>query len=446
MLLKYNLNNTNNLKKVVKMGTNFIQNGETVIDMAPEEMAVDTSALEDLLSSMSGDEGSYINVWEEITGYRDKTFIDCFPSDQFSYSELLKHIQRTYGGGNYRLMVYGKGGIQKGGNKLVRIKSAIGDKSAPASSTGGGDTIALIMREMKEQNATMMAMMRDSMQAQQPKSNMEMLQELQLMKAIMQPDQPQNGGGVGEIIKTIKSLKELELIGVSDDSSDTSMEKLIGIAGSLVQKAVDTPTPSPQPVNRSAQPMTKPQRQPRQNQAHPQPEEQDDMMIRMGIAAILNFIKGGAEPWEPLDLIFQQIPEGKIKEFLLEPDSIDELIKLNAELAQHKPWLLDLAEHIKGALGMPSKFADEYEGHPNKSANDTDDKETASEFTVDDFPSERPLSSDEKRDIIGDHLIIENEGAIVEEPKIAEKPVKDAKQPKAKKAVTRSRRNSKAVV
>jgi len=132
--------------------------------------------------------------------------------------------------------------------------------------------------------------------------------------------------------------------------------------------------------------------------------ETENMILKMGIEMLLAYARQGSVHDQAIDLIWSQVPESQIKSFLCQPDSIEKLIAINKGVAEYKDWFVNLGEHMKASLGMESKYAADYEND----AQEENAPAGESGVTVSDFPTEPPITSEERLSIAGDRLTLDD--------------------------------------
>lgn len=373
----------------------------------PEEMTESeqkTQQFADILSE-KGEAGKIV-VHREDDGPNSKS-VACgqYRADKYDFFDLQDHIQRTYGGGDYRFRLYEHGRIVA--SKVVSLAHPI--NGGTAEQANGFENKMLEMIE--GQNRRMEEFMRSSQGGGTPKTTMELLQEMQIMREVFDPRQaPTNP--MQEMLTTLTAFKELGFINTDGGGGDTpGFEKLLSMGADLVSKAADKsqqeparlPNPQPRPRLRRPAPPTPQQmaalksEQRRLRNPKISIEEQEKMkMLKLGLQMLLQYARTNASHDDALDLIWAQVPESQIKDFLCQPDSLQTLASISTEVLEHKQWFEDLAEHAKASLGMPSKFADQYEP--------AEEMEETGEFSTADFPTEEPMGSNEVREIVGDDL------------------------------------------
>lgn len=377
-------------------------------DDAPETQA--ESRTESIFSALNDDSEAYINVYREITGYRDKEFVTSVPADKYDLGELLTYLGETFGGGDYRLIGYANKKIAA--NQLVKVARKVAPKSddKPSETLGAME----MMRQMMEQNQRVIRELAERSSGAPQKTTMDMLQELALMKEVL-------GGGnqvdpfkqMGQMFGLMEQMKGLS--GASEPvGGDGELGSLMGMVGKLAEAAKfqgqaqqrytppqpqlqhnpqmrlpQQPQPRPQPTPEQLQAnlmATQQRQQMQQQQPQQKPQEKDDMfMLKMGLASLIESAKEKIDAGEMAEKVLNLLPESQIKEFLMSDNSIQQLAQINGKVLEHKEWFTDLAEHLKAALGMPSKFADLW-------------GEESLEETVANFPNTPPPTSEEMRD------------------------------------------------
>lgn len=316
-------------------------------------------------------------IYREITGYRDKELVTSLPADKFDLGELVVYLQSNYGGGDYRIIGYKNKKIAA--NQLIKIAHKIAKDADKPSETLG---IMEMMRQMNEQNQRIIRELAERQNGQPQKSTMDMLQEMALMKEVMG-----TGSAVDPMAMMTQTMGMLKDLGVLDrgesggGGGDSQLSSMMGMVGKLAEAAKNQPQQMQQQMPQQQRPLIPQQirQNPQARQPYPpappipmQPQrpqispelidhqimEQIQMnpMLKAGIEMLYSYAKDKADAGEVAARILDMIPENEIKAFILSPKSFTTLCALKRELVDHKAWFDDLSEHVKAALGLPSKL------------------------------------------------------------------------------------------
>lgn len=345
----------------------------------PEEQTSADKKTESIFSALNEDSEAYVMIYREITGYRDKELVTSLPADKFDLGELVVYLQSNYGGGDYRIIGYKNKKIAA--NQLIKIAHKIAKDADKPSETLG---IMEMMRQMNEQNQRIIRELAERQNGQPQKSTMDMLQEMALMKEVMG-----TGSAVDPMAMMTQTMGMLKDLGVLDrgesggGGGDSQLSSMMGMVGKLAEAAKNQPQQMQQQMPQQQRPLIPQQirQNPQARQPYPpappipmQPQrpqispelidhqimEQIQMnpMLKAGIEMLYSYAKDKADAGEVAARILDMIPENEIKAFILSPKSFTTLCALKRELVDHKAWFDDLSEHVKAALGLPSKFAD----------------------------------------------------------------------------------------
>lgn len=301
-----------------------------------------TDSLVSALNDVSGSATVSIHR-QNGSGKEALTFLDSFAPDKYSPDDLLLHIKNSYGTGDYRIHVRDNGKLKA--NKHVSIEAA---QKVPRETSTNGD-IKELMGFMQQQQQQMLALMRENQQPQQ--SEDQMIDRMLKYKALF-GGEPQKAQGFSEIIQTVNGLKELGInVGgiqteEKEDNFSSMIENLSPVLTALVQKSTSQPQ-QPQ------QPQYKPNPEPRK-----EPMNFELIKLKMGVASLVKAASKNSDTAFYADFVCDQMAD-KIN-IVLAPNAIDELIKLDKKVGEHKEWFLDVLEHIKGMHGEPSKYAKQY--------------------------------------------------------------------------------------
>lgn len=296
-------------------------------------------AFEDLISELGENpDDAAIHIYRQNTsGKTTMTLLEVFPVDQFDFVSLWSHVREKYGAGHYRIHVRKSGKLVA--NKLIEIEQPkVTDKPGVTPIGEASSILATVLERQEKMHQQMLALIQQSQQPQH--SRQEMLQEMLMFKQLF--DNGGNGGGnaIAQLRDTLTVLGELGInIGGASEEKETGF-------GDLLEKMT--------PLLGAA--MTQPQ-QPQQKR---DPMFAQKMMLKNGIGQLMRAAAKNSPREVYADLVLDQLPENVVKEFITAPDAFEKLIKLEPRAAQFRPWFMDLAEHVKAALGMPSQYADLY--------------------------------------------------------------------------------------
>lgn len=322
---------------------------------APEQLsdAEEKAAL--LQEALSEDAGSFITCHRVVgSGNIPEEFVARFQADKYDYAQILEYLKENYGGGEYRLRLYVKGRLRKGGNKLIQIANAI-----PKQKDQTDTTLSIVMQQMEKMNQQMLTIMKDKQTG--GNSRMEMMQEMMMMKQLFAPTERGGGrsvGGIGDILDTVEGLKALGIqVGNQPIEQEPGLSRLFDLATPLIQKAMESPTPVP--VVQQAPLLSNPQpRQPTMNQ-----------MIAIGLIPLVKAAAKNSDPALYAPMVLDNVDEANIRRFFNSPTGMADLIKIQPNIANHLAWFELLGEHVKAHLGLPSKVDHLYEDEESASVN-----------------------------------------------------------------------------
>lgn len=291
-----------------------------------------------LVSALREDSTAYVNVLRQLSGGNSPMqFVERIPADKFDHGQLLTYLGSTYGGGEYRLMVYARGKLRA--NKLESIASKLMPEKHHNSPTGEAASIlATVLDRIEASNRQMLEVL--TRQTQAP-DRTAMIQEMLMFKQLFSDNKP--SGGLGQIQESITLLKELgiQVGGKSDDDDGESFTALLGKVAPLIVQAAQQPAQQPRP------------------QQPQQPARTPEMLLTFKIKAGLQpFLKAAAKNADHgvyAEMLLDQLPHEIIASHILPDDSLEKLIKIEPQVANFRPWFELLKEHVKAQLEIPSK-------------------------------------------------------------------------------------------
>lgn len=297
-------------------------------------------ALEDILADLNDEtDSAEMRIYRQVSGGKSAmVFLDSFPVDKYNISDMHKYLRDNYGGGDYRVHVRVNGKVRA--NKLISIEAPKSTENIRQSPIGEASNIlATVLERQERMHQQMLEMM--SSQNGGAKSTREMLEEMMLFKQLF--DNGNSGGQQNGIQQLRDSLAVLSELGVTINGQ--SEEKEVGF-GDLLEKMT--------PLIGAA--MS--QKNPPQQKSDPMFAQK--MMIKAGLTTLIKAASKKADPISYAEMLFDQLPEDAIKEFVVNPGAFERVIKMEPKAAHYKVWFEDLAEHVKGQLGLPSKYSDLY--------------------------------------------------------------------------------------
>lgn len=325
---------------------------DIVFDTADEQPQTEFDRkLEDFSQAMVdlGNNGEILVKRQTAGGKDPMEHVGYFEPDEYSYGQLVEHLRDNYGGGKYRIYLRANG--KNRGNSLVHIASKTTAQNGESGHNAHGEmsnVVSTVMGAIREQNERMNNMLQQT--KADPMADMErMFGMMTMMRTAMGLDTQQTNGGLAQLKESLEVMESLGVT-VNQKGEDESagfvgvLEKLapaITAAASAPQQQQQQPRPNPQP--RQGEPMF------------------NNVLIKSGLAFLLKAAKDNADPASYAEMIFTQLGEARVREFITAPDAAEKLLKLDKRVAEYSVWFDDLAEHVKAHLGLESKFGHLYE-------------------------------------------------------------------------------------
>lgn len=338
----------------------------TFDDPVPPELTDQEEKSESLFEQLRSDPNSYINVMRQPLGGRNTMeFVARYEADQFDYGGMMAHIQKVYGGGDYRIMAYFQGRLK--GNKLVTIAHPIKIDS-PVQDTA----LNTVLTQMEKMHQAMASLYQEKQTG--GNSRKEMLEEMMMFKTLFDTGAKQSNG-IKDAIDMIGSLKDLGIdIGIGGEKESgwgDLAEKFLPLATMAL-----TPQPALAPrmmrANPQARPVQRPQPQPH---THQQEKNPMNLMVKMGVAQLVNAASKNSDPANYAGMIVDNVTEDVLKQFFAQPN-LDVLKSVNPNVGKFEPWFLELGEHVKAIIGLPSTVSDLYDVDEVDTLDDNDEIET----------------------------------------------------------------------
>ena len=316
------------------------------------------AAIEQLNSN--AEKGKTVRIYRQSgSGKESMQFVMSEPADKFTIDELIDIIMRKYGGGDYRFMIYNEKG-KLSANKLISIAT----EKTPINN-GSDNNAFSVLNSVLEKQERMTQLLFDKNNSGE-NSRMDFMKEMIMMKEFF-------GGGEQAAQKSpMGQMKEMmEIMVMLKDSAnpepkeeDNSFTKIFSEAVPLLTalaEGAQGKRPKAQPVNGYQGYQENPTRQTRQRK--PKQEDKEMNMKKMAVNQLLEYCEQGHAPDAVAQELSLKIPDQfipQIESLILGENPIDEIIKFNSKVKNNREWFVDCVEWLKGYLGHPSKYDDEF--------------------------------------------------------------------------------------
>lgn len=300
-----------------------------VDDDQPETTSADrkVSAIQ---SALNDDPEAYLNVTRQTMGGNSpQEFVGRYPADKFDFGQLQVHLKERHGGGDYRVMLYAKGKIRA--NKLISI--AHEKENLGAGKLDENNTLLAVLQRMDNMQRQMIDMM--SQKNEQP-SRQEMLQEMMMFKQIFDGGNNANANPLGQLRDLIALQKELGLGAVEPQEKEAGFTDLLEKATPLFTAAINAQPHKPQQTNQSE-------------------SQKMQFIVKMGVKQLLNAANKNSDPATYAEMIIDQFPQEMITKLITPENAIEKFAVIEPKVNAFKPWFIELIEHVKAQLGLPSK-------------------------------------------------------------------------------------------
>lgn len=316
---------------------------------APADDTPDDVAVNSLLADIAGDTSAAVTVYRSAPNQKLKYLFKCHPGD-FS----LEQLRDEYGGGDFRLYISKAGVLYK--NVGVSVEPPRRVPEQVARQNPAPDMLE-ILREMQRQNMQDMQIlllkMAEAMRANTPPIDPvamqnQLLSQLATMKSLFTKDEGPRENPLDGILKGIELAKSLAPTPVGEANTTDVLLEAIKTFGRPLAEGVAR--------MQDAQPAQPQQIDPARVQRAPgtpdtsKGESNVNTVLKMQLKMLVKKAQAGSDPALYADLILDNIPEPQVRAFLLQPSALDELVKLNADVATVRPWFEQLAAEITAAL------------------------------------------------------------------------------------------------
>lgn len=309
-----------------------------------------------------------ISVCRDADAHRGKEtkLFSCRSSD-YTPDELENHIQRVYGGGDYRIRGYLNGKILKGLNKQFSCESLpepANQVRAPEAQTFESRHQSNLMDQQLQMSNSMMNMQMQMMQGMaalfasiaRPEKGPDILEMMRVVKELLPPPPAQNSDSITMLKEGIALARELAGTGggESEESAMSIIQNLIKTAGPMLTQAMSQPrqpqiqqrpqqtysqipVPAPRPI---PAPPTRPPVPDQLPAPAAVPEKQDAKKDLLD--ALAQFIATGANPQESVDFINSHLTDDEfdqVIDYFQNPGWLAELVRFDKRFEGHEEWL-----------------------------------------------------------------------------------------------------------
>jgi hypothetical protein len=312
----------------------------SVIDESAEELTAAEKAANAAIEQLSSnaEKGKTIRIYRQLgSGQESMEFVAKYPADKYSIDDLIDMMQKEYGGGDYRFLVYNEKG-KIAANKLISIAA----KQKVENSDNG--IYGVFSQYMNKQDVMLQKLLEEK--SGQNNSRMDFMKEMLIMKQLFDRPEPSGGSAVGQMKELMEAMDLMKQFNGNNEkeNDDMSFSSIIKESMPLLTE-IAKGARTGRPIN--SNPNGRPQRR------------ESKSMEKMAIDKLLAMCKAGESPDTVAQKISDQIPDQyvpQIEALILGDDALDKIAALNPEFLQHGEWLKDTVEWLKWIFGYESKF------------------------------------------------------------------------------------------
>ena len=180
------------------------------------------------------DNGEVIVKRQTGNGKEPMEHVAVFEPDEYSYSQLVEHLRREYGGGLYR--IYLRSGGKNRGNSLIRIAETLNKGVDTRPSIGGevGSILHTVLERM------------DRMQQNQPQqTEKDFLEKMVIYKQLFS-DSKSSSNPMAQVKETLELMNLLKEGNTIEHDSESGFSKLIESLAPVAAAVMTQPKAAPQ--------------------------------------------------------------------------------------------------------------------------------------------------------------------------------------------------------
>lgn len=319
-----------------------------------EDVNAELDALEGMISEFSGAADTVVNVYRQGEG-KNLSFLFRTNPGEMTGGEIMERCRDNYGTGDYRIHI--RQGPRLRANKPFSVEAKKIEENAPQN--GGLDTMAFItmMQENSRQNMQMFSEAMKAFAANQnnaPSFDPVAMQaaNMQTIAALKKLSEPQDvsGKAVDMLVQGITLAKDLQPKDGETNTSDILLQALKTFGEPLANAANQIQANQGTPGNGAALPP------PGDQQAASDAEREREMglrkmMLKQQLGFLVQNAAAGKNPELYAELLLDQIGEERVLEFVGKPDAMDQLVAIDPNVEQFRPWFEALRAHILELTG-----------------------------------------------------------------------------------------------
>lgn len=294
------------------------------------------------------------------SGKEAMEFVMSEPSDKRSIDELQDYLRDTYGGGDYRFMIYNER-AKLAANKLITIATPVKN-----SVDGGGGINSIISQLIAGQERLYEKITSISNGNNSSNSREDMLREMLLYKELFS----QNSDPAVMMKSSLETMSLMhQMINANNttqhtDNDSDGFTKLIGESLPLFTEIVKTQSQQRAPDHMK--------QRARQRRTHSK-----NTVVNTAVVELLKLKNTGTEAADAAELMLDKVamyPGGSsaIEKFVTRDDVKSHILNSVPQSAPHIDWLIDVVEWTKGFLGHKSKFDSEFTVDDNVQTDNVD--------------------------------------------------------------------------
>lgn len=354
------------------------EDGDFVITQTAEDISSQQNDIDDQLSNIFSELGSSkddinftLSIWRVMPNKAEMAFLfKCTPAEL----PIMERLRDEYEGGQFHVQVY---------KNKKRFKRFTVHVEPPKRNTVKEvkSEMAEMIKAVADQQERQFNMLRETMMQMVGKPSTPAPSQIETMTVMMglmksmkdfaAPAQPVNTVSPDKMIDIL--MKGMELGRDSGGGSETNFLDIVkeALKSPLLLSAASgamSSIPSLPQVKASPQlnsPGSNPVNKPVQSEA---PKMN---MLEHNLNMLISKAEKDSDPVLYAEFILDNVPEEIINQYILRDDLIEELVKINPKVANHKEWFLALRNHIQGVLTDEGEAGDTEEHAPDPLIPDT---------------------------------------------------------------------------
>lgn len=329
-----------------------------------DDIDAQLAAITSEFGGQKGDINFKLTIYRIVEGKGERAYLfAALPAEL----PILDRLRDEYGGGNFEVWIYKNGKIFKRQKVSVEAPKKPAYIPPPQQSNDIGklaEVMIMGFQKLGEMITHNQNTVREPVNFMEMQTNM--MNQMLMMKQLFDSPKPENN--MDMFLKGVEIAKQFS-DGDRESNSNDVFKGLIETFGPPLVSAV-TQNVENQKAQAGAE-IRKPIN-PKQLAGKPKMLNPREMMLKAQLKNLCDKAIQGKDAGLYAEVVVDSVPENIIRQFLGNPNYLQELARIHPPVTMHAPWFNELKENIFAILDNPENEADDYgDDTPGDSLDDT---------------------------------------------------------------------------